>query len=56
MSCVENFLAGKSVLVSGGTGFVGKCLVEKLLRSCPSVKNIYILIRNKRNGKIVKFL
>lgn len=31
----------------GATGFVGKVLVEKLLRSCGGVKNVYITIRNK---------
>lgn len=31
---------------------MGKALVEKLLRSCPGIKNVYILIRPKR-GKDV---
>ena len=30
------------------SGFVGKILVEKLLRSCPDVKGIYLLMRPKR--------
>ena len=38
----------KSVFISGGTGFVGKVLVEKILRTCPDVKNIYLLIRSKK--------
>nr|AWJ25024.1 fatty acyl-CoA reductase [Nilaparvata lugens] len=37
-----------SVLISGGTGFMGKVLTEKLLRSCPDIKNIYLLIREKK--------
>ncbi|OTF78497.1 hypothetical protein BLA29_013996, partial [Euroglyphus maynei] len=28
---------------------MGKVLVEKLLRSCPNVKSIYILLRTKKN-------
>ena len=34
-------------------GFVGKILVEKLLRSCPEVKGLYLLMRPKkgRSGK-----
>lgn len=27
---------------------MGKVLVEKLLRSCPGIKNIYLLIRPKK--------
>jgi alcohol-forming fatty acyl-CoA reductase len=35
--------------LTGATGFVGKVLVEKLLRSCPEVKAVYCLMRAKRN-------
>jgi alcohol-forming fatty acyl-CoA reductase len=49
MTC-ENFFDEKNVLISGATGFVGKVLVEKLLRSCASIKSIYILVRTKKNG------
>lgn len=42
----ETFENG-TFLVTGSTGFLGKLLVEKLLRSC-SVKNIAILVRNKK--------
>ncbi|KAJ8687689.1 hypothetical protein QAD02_023483 [Eretmocerus hayati] len=45
---VANFFRGKSVFVTGGTGFLGIALVEKLLRSCPDVGSIYLLIRKKR--------
>lgn len=33
--------------------FLGKLLIEKLLRSCPDVKNIYVLMRAKR-GKTIE--
>ncbi|TGZ52579.1 Fatty acyl-CoA reductase [Temnothorax longispinosus] len=33
----------------GGTGFVGKILTEKLLRSCPDILTIYLLIRSKKD-------
>ncbi|XP_060876847.1 fatty acyl-CoA reductase wat-like isoform X1 [Metopolophium dirhodum] len=35
------------VLITGSTGFLGKILTEKLLRSCP-VKNIVVLVRRKK--------
>lgn len=53
MTC-KSFYAGKSVLVTGATGFVGKVLVAKLLKSCASIKAIYVLIRTKKNGEFVK--
>lgn len=28
---------------------MGKVLIEKLLRSCPDINNIFILIRTKKN-------
>ncbi|XP_075218058.1 putative fatty acyl-CoA reductase CG5065 [Lycorma delicatula] len=47
-SPIQNFYSGSSVLITGATGFVGKALVEKLLRSCPGIVNIFLLIRSKR--------
>lgn len=44
---VREFYRDKSVLITGGTGFMGKVLVEKLLRSCPDVATLYILMRPK---------
>lgn len=49
---VPKFYAGRSVFITGGTGFMGKVLVEKLLRSCPDIKNIYLLIRPKRGQEV----
>jgi FlaA1/EpsC-like NDP-sugar epimerase len=45
---VQEFYRGASVLITGGTGFMGKALMEKLLRSCPHLSNIYVLIRSKK--------
>ncbi|XP_052565321.1 putative fatty acyl-CoA reductase CG5065 isoform X2 [Culex pipiens pallens] len=40
--------AGRTLFITGATGFMGKVLVEKLLRDCPELKCIYLLIRTKR--------
>lgn len=50
---VVEFYAQKDVLITGATGFMGKCLVEKLLRSVPDIGRLMILVRPKR-GKSVK--
>jgi len=47
-SPISSFYAGRSVFITGATGFCGKVLVEKLLRSCPDVKTLYILCRVKK--------
>ncbi|KAF5287019.1 hypothetical protein FQA39_LY16133 [Lamprigera yunnana] len=39
----------KTLFISGGTGFMGKVFIEKILRTVP-VKRIYLLIR-ERKGK-----
>lgn len=48
MSTISNFYAGKSILVTGATGFIGKVLIEKLLYSCPNIDKIYLLIRGAK--------
>ncbi|XP_012270559.1 putative fatty acyl-CoA reductase CG5065 [Orussus abietinus] len=49
---VKDFYRDKSIFITGGTGFMGKVLVEKLLRSCPGIKNIYLLMRPKRGQDV----
>ena len=51
-SDIVNYLAGKSVFITGGTGFLGKVLVEKLLRCCPDIQRIYLLMRAKAGSDI----
>ncbi|XP_068987090.1 fatty acyl-CoA reductase 1-like [Bombus flavifrons] len=51
-SSLEEFYAGSGILVTGATGFVGKGLLEKLIRICPRIAAIFILIRPKTNETI----
>jgi len=46
---VRDFYRGKTVLITGTTGFVGKVLLEKLVRSFPDIKRIYLMIRPRPN-------
>lgn len=43
-------LDGKHVFITGATGFVGKVLVEKILRSVPNVGKIYLLVRAQKGS------
>ncbi|XP_032678741.1 fatty acyl-CoA reductase wat isoform X2 [Odontomachus brunneus] len=52
LSSVQEFYNGQSVFITGGTGFMGKLLIEKLLRACPGIATIYLLVRPKK-GKDV---
>ncbi|GFG33603.1 hypothetical protein Cfor_03157, partial [Coptotermes formosanus] len=45
---VADMLAGRAILITGGTGFMGKVLIEKILRTCSDVDTIYILVRAKK--------
>ena len=45
---ISDFYKNATILITGGTGFVGKVLIQKLLRSF-DVEKIYMLIRCKNN-------
>ena len=45
LSVVESF-AHKRVLITGVTGFLGKAILEKILRETPDVSRVYLLVRS----------
>ena len=49
---IEAFFAETVILITGATGFLGKALLEKLLRSCPRIATILILIRPKKGETV----
>lgn len=57
---IQDFFKGRNVLVTGATGFMGKVLIEKLVRSCPDIGKICLLVRNKKgkdtNSRIKEIL
>ncbi|KAK9921601.1 hypothetical protein M0R45_030105 [Rubus argutus] len=44
---IVKFLKGKGFFITGGTGFLAKVLIEKILRTAPDVGKIYLLIKAK---------
>ncbi|XP_075988903.1 fatty acyl-CoA reductase wat-like [Anticarsia gemmatalis] len=51
-SNVQQFYRDATVFLTGGSGFIGKQLIEKLFRSC-AIKKLYMLTRPKK-GKTIQ--
>lgn len=45
---ISQTFVGKTIFITGGSGFLGKVLIEKILRKCPDVDKIYLLLRTKK--------
>ena len=48
LQSIADFYAQKDVFITGATGFMGKCLLEKILRSVPDVGSVFVLTRAKK--------
>ncbi|XP_037041771.1 fatty acyl-CoA reductase wat [Bradysia coprophila] len=48
---IQQFYKDKSVFLTGATGFLGKVVMEKLLRCC-DINTLYILIRSKKGKNV----
>ena len=48
MSEIVTYLRGKTLLITGATGFLAKAVVEKILRCAPEVGRIYLVVRARR--------
>ncbi|EDW75357.2 uncharacterized protein Dwil_GK20125 [Drosophila willistoni] len=49
---ISSAFKDQEIFVTGGTGFLGKALIEKLLRSCTSLGKIYVLLRPKKGQSV----
>ena len=45
---ISGYYQDKSILITGTTGFVGKVILEKILRTFPDVRAIYISIKVRK--------
>ena len=46
---IKNFYRDKTIFLTGCTGFVGKVLLEKIIRTFPDFRRIFVMIRAKKN-------
>jgi alcohol-forming fatty acyl-CoA reductase len=44
---VREYYSGKTILLTGSSGYIGKVILWKLLTACTDIKRIYVLIRKK---------
>ena len=47
---VKAAFSGATLFITGASGYVGSVVLEQLLRVCPEVARIYLLIRGKRGS------
>ncbi|CAH2056126.1 unnamed protein product, partial [Iphiclides podalirius] len=48
---IPEYYKDKTLFITGGSGFMGKVLIEKLLYSCTDLDRIYLLLRSKKDVK-----
>ncbi|KAF2881899.1 hypothetical protein ILUMI_24280 [Ignelater luminosus] len=53
-SNIKQYFSDSTVFLTGGTGLLGKLILQKLLRSCDGINKIYILIREKKGKSVQK--
>ena len=49
---IKDFYTGKTILLTGATGFVGKVVLEKFMRALPNFKRMYVMVRPKKTVTI----
>lgn len=47
---IKSAFSGATLFITGASGYVGSVVLEQLLRFCPDVAQIYLLIRGKRGN------
>ncbi len=45
---ITEFYQGRTILLTGGSGFLGQGLAAKILRDLPGIERLYLLLRSRR--------
>lgn len=48
VSSIYDFYRDSEILITGGTGFIGKVVIERLFATCPNFKRIYLILRERK--------
>jgi fatty acyl-CoA reductase len=51
---LQDFYRDKVIFLTGTTGFIGKVLLESILRKLPDFKKMYILVRPKTGVSLME--
>lgn len=51
---MKEFYRGKTIFLTGTTGFVGKVVLEKIVRSLPDFKKLFVMVRAKKNMSVMQ--
>ena len=51
---VTEQLKGKTILLYGGTGFLGKVWMSLVLAHFPDIEHIYMVVRSRKRGWIIR--
>jgi len=49
---IREFYEGKTIFLTGTTGFVGKVVLEKIIRSLGNFKKLFVMVRAKKNMSV----
>ncbi|GAB0087094.1 hypothetical protein DMENIID0001_013670 [Sergentomyia squamirostris] len=52
LEVISDFFDGRDIFITGGSGLIGKALIEKILYSCSGVRRIFIMMRLKSGQTI----
>ncbi|XP_075227257.1 fatty acyl-CoA reductase wat-like [Lycorma delicatula] len=48
-TAIQQFYEKETILITGGTGFLGKVIIEKIMRSCQNFQKLYLIVRPKKD-------
>lgn len=53
---IRTGFSGRSIFMTGGTGFVGKVVLYKILKEFPDIRCVYLLMRGKKSRRYKRYL